>query len=76
MSWPMPALPKGTLKFDEKFQLTDAAGDPVANMRYEITKPSGAKIQGVTDASGNIPLQSGFSPEQLKINILGKIKKG
>jgi uncharacterized protein involved in type VI secretion and phage assembly/uncharacterized protein (DUF2345 family) len=76
MSWPMPALPKGTLAFDEKFQLTDAAGDPVANMRYEITKPNGAKIQGVTDASGNIPLQSGFSPEQLKINILGKVKKG
>jgi type VI secretion system secreted protein VgrG len=75
-NYPMPQLPKGTLAFDEKFQLVDSVGDPVGNMRYEITKPNGAKIQGFSDAQGNIPLQAGFSPEQLKIKILGKVSKG
>jgi type VI secretion system secreted protein VgrG len=70
----MPQLPRGTMRFDEKFQLLDPAGDPVRNMRYAITKANGARIEGVTDASGMIPLQQGFSPEDLKIQILGKLK--
>ncbi|KQX02045.1 rhs element Vgr protein [Massilia sp. Root418] len=70
----MPQLPRGAMRFDEKFQLLDPAGEPVKNMRYAITKANGARIEGVTDASGMIPLQQGFSPEDLKIQILGKLK--
>eukprot|EP01032_Pedospumella_encystans_P023494 gene23495-26598_t len=70
----MPQLPRGTMRFDEKFQLLDPAGDPVRNMRYAITKANGARIEGVTDASGMIPLQQGFSPEDLKIQILASLR--
>jgi uncharacterized protein (DUF2345 family) len=62
------------MKFDEQFQLLDPAGDPVKNMRYAITKANGARIEGVTGADGKIPLLQGFSPEDLKIQILGKLK--
>ena len=75
-SFPLVAFPKGRLAFDEPFQLLDPAGDPIAHMRYEMTKPNGVKIQGVTDAQGNVPLQQGFSPEQLKFKLLGRVKKG
>ena len=70
----MPVLPSGTLKFDEKFQLLDPAGDPVKDMRYVILKEGGGRIEGITDGEGMIPLQQGFSPENLKIQILGKVK--
>ncbi|WP_394778285.1 DUF2345 domain-containing protein, partial [Undibacterium sp.] len=69
----MPVLPRGTMKFDEKFQLLDAGGDPVSNMRYVITKDGGGKIEGVTDGQGMIPLQQGFSPENMQIKVLGKV---
>ena len=75
-SFPLVAFPKGRLAFDEPFQLLDPAGDPIAHMRYEMTKPNGVKIQGVTDAQGNVPLQQGFSSEQLKLKLLGRVKKG
>jgi type VI secretion system secreted protein VgrG len=70
----MPVLPRGTMKFDEKFQLLDPAGDPVRDMRYVIVKEGGGRVEGVTDAEGMIPMQQGFSPENLKIQILGKVK--
>lgn len=70
----MPQLPRGTMQFDEKFQLLDPAGDPVKHMRYAILKENGARIEGVTDADGMIPLQQGFSAENLQIRILGKLK--
>jgi type VI secretion system secreted protein VgrG len=70
----MPVLPRGTMKFDEKFQLVDPAGDPIKNMRYAISKEDGGRIEGVSDDNGMIPLQQGFSTENLKIQILG-IKK-
>jgi uncharacterized protein (DUF2345 family) len=70
----MPTLPRGTMRFDEKFQLVDPSGDPVSNMRYSITKEDGGKMEGVTDANGMIPLQQGFSPEKLLITILGRVK--
>lgn len=72
MSTEMPVLPRGTMKFDEKFQLVDYAGDPVANVRYAIIKPDGGRIEGISDAAGMIPLQQGFSPEQLTIQILSR----
>jgi uncharacterized protein (DUF2345 family) len=70
-----PALPRGAMQFDEKFQLLDPGGEPVRNMRYSITKESGGKIEGVTDDDGMIPLQQGFSPEKLLITILGRVRK-
>jgi type VI secretion system secreted protein VgrG len=71
----MPVLPRGTMQFDEKFQLVDPAGDPIANVQYSITKEGGGRISGISDAQGMIPLQHGFSPENLKIQILGVVKK-
>ncbi|NYE59791.1 type VI secretion system VgrG family protein [Duganella sp. 1224] len=74
LSADMPLLPRGTLAFDEKFQLLDPAGDPIKNMRYAIVKEDGGRIEGVTDGEGRIPLQSGFRPENLQIVILGVAK--
>jgi type VI secretion system VgrG family protein len=71
----MPVLPRGIMQFDEKFQLVDPAGDPIANMRYAITKEGGGRIEGISDAQGMVPLQQGFSPETLTIQILGAIRK-
>ncbi|WP_229427801.1 DUF2345 domain-containing protein, partial [Pseudoduganella buxea] len=70
----MPTLPRGTLRYDEKFQLVDVMGEPVANMRYAIKRSGGGRIEGTTDAAGFIPLQHGTSPEQLTIEILGKLE--
>ena len=70
----MPVLPAGALNFNEKFQLLDPAGDPLKDMRYVILKEGGGRIEGVTDGAGMIPMQQGFSPENLKIQILGKVK--
>lgn len=67
----MPVLPRGTVQFDERFQLVDPAGDPIANMRYVIYIDDGGRIEGISDAQGMIPLQHGFTPENLKIQILG-----
>lgn len=68
-----PELPRGTMCFDEKFQLVDPTGEPVGNVRYAIIKEDGGRIEGVTDKVGMIPLQQGFSPEKLRILILGKV---
>jgi uncharacterized protein (DUF2345 family) len=75
MNFDPPSIPRGTMKFDEKFQLLDPAGNPISNMRYSITREDGGKIEGVTDAEGMIALQHGFSPEELLITILGRTPK-
>jgi len=72
----LPEMPRESMLFDEKFQLTDASGDPLKNMRLEITKPDGSATPVITDEQGMIPLQQGFNIEQLKIRILGKIRNG
>lgn len=74
-SFELPTLPRGTMKFDEKFQLVDPAGDPVKNMRYSIARADGGRIEGVTDDKGMISLQQGFSPELVRITILGRVIK-
>jgi type VI secretion system secreted protein VgrG len=71
----MPRLPKGTMLFDERFQLVDLGGEPIKNMRYSITKEDGGRIEGTTDDHGMICLQQGFSPDKLLIQILGRLKK-
>jgi uncharacterized protein (DUF2345 family) len=70
----MPTLPRGTMQFDERFLVLDAAGNPVPNMRYSIIKEGGGKLEGITDKNGMISLQQGFSPEKLLITILGRIR--
>ncbi len=70
-----PELPRSTMKFDDKFQLVDPAGDPIKNMRYAITKDGGGRIEGTTDENGMIPLQQGFTPENINITILGWVRK-
>ncbi|KAB2913965.1 MAG: DUF2345 domain-containing protein, partial [Dechloromonas sp.] len=76
MAFQMPEMPRESMLFDEKFQLTDVVGEPIANMRVEIIKPDGTKTPVITDAQGMIPLQQGFSVEQLVIRVLGKVKGG
>jgi type VI secretion system secreted protein VgrG len=71
----MPTLSRGALAYDEKSQLLDTAGDPIANMRYAIVKEIGGHIEGITDAEGNIQLVQGFAAEHLKIEILGIVKQ-
>ncbi|MFL6676559.1 MAG: type VI secretion system Vgr family protein [Massilia sp.] len=71
----LPVLPRGTMQFDEKFQLLDPSGDPVRNMRYSITKEGGGKIEGVTDDEGMISLQQGFSADKLLLTVLGRLQK-
>ncbi|WP_428825455.1 type VI secretion system Vgr family protein [Azonexus sp. IMCC34842] len=72
----LPEMPRESMLFDEKFQLTDTVGDPLANMRLEIIKPDGTKTPVVTDAQGMIPLQQGFNIEKLTIRVLGRISSG
>jgi type VI secretion system secreted protein VgrG len=68
----LPELPRHSMRFDEKFQLVDGAGDPLKNFRVEITKPNGTVTQVVSDANGMLPMQQGFGPESLKIRVLSR----
>jgi uncharacterized protein (DUF2345 family) len=68
-----PELPRGSLKFDEKYQLLDNAGDPVKYMRVEITKADGSTMQLATDDNGLLPLQQGFWADQIQLRVLGKV---
>ncbi|MCY7286797.1 MAG: type VI secretion system tip protein VgrG, partial [Cryobacterium sp.] len=72
----LPELPRHTMRFDEKFQLVDESGDPLKNMRVEITKADGSSMQFVTDERGMIPVRQGFSPERLKIRVVGRVRSG
>ena len=72
----LPTLPRGTLKFDEQFQLVDAAGDALANLRVEIVDPNGDSMLVVSDHDGKIPLRQGFSPDRLKIRVVGRVPGG
>lgn len=69
-----PALPRSAMKFDEKFQLVDTAGDPIKNMRYSIEREGGGIIEGVTNDDGELTLQQGMSPDKILIKILGRIR--
>ena len=73
LGFEMPELPRANMPYDEKFQLLDFSGDPVANMRFAILKSDGGRIEGVTDKNGMLPLQQSFSSEKLRILILGKV---
>jgi len=75
-NYALPEMPRESMLFDEKFQLTDTVGDPLANMRLEIIKPDGTKTPVFTDAQGMIPLQQGFNIEKLTIRVLGRINGG
>ena len=63
------------MRFDDKFQLLDPSGEPLARVRYELVRDDGTRTEGVSDANGLIPLQQGFSADQLKIRVLGRVKK-
>ncbi|WP_229493959.1 type VI secretion system Vgr family protein [Massilia arenae] len=69
-----PTLPQGAMKFDEKFQILDAAGDPLRNVRYAIIKQNGGEISGVTDGAGFISFQQSFSAEKIVIKIMSKVE--
>lgn len=63
------------MRFDDKFQLLDPSGEPLANVRYELVRENGSRTQGVSDVNGLIPLQQGFNADQFKIRVLGRMKK-
>ncbi len=71
----MPEMPRASMSFDEKFQLQDPSGDPLGNVRYELIKPNGTRVEGVSDAQGMVPIQQGFSPNKVKLRILGRATK-
>ena len=72
----LPTLPRSSMKFDEKFQLIDEAGDPLKRMRVELTTSDGRSTQVVTDEQGMIPLQQSFSAQRMTIRILGRVRNG
>ncbi|WP_407351270.1 type VI secretion system Vgr family protein [Luteimonas sp. R10] len=71
LSREMNAWPES--RFNEKFQAVFADGEPAANQKYVITRADGARIQGVTDAMGQIDLQQGLGVEGLTIELLGEV---
>jgi type VI secretion system secreted protein VgrG len=67
-------FPHNMMNFNDRFQLLDPAGDPIANMQCEITKEDGSKLMGVTDSSGHLALIPGVSPTKLQIKVVGKVR--
>ncbi|WP_197038389.1 PAAR domain-containing protein [Billgrantia saliphila] len=62
-------LPK---RYNERFRLVDAAGDPVSDMEYLIVRENGERISGVSDAQGLTHLVPDHDkPEKLKVYIKG-----
>ncbi|MFT3721053.1 DUF2345 domain-containing protein [Pseudorhodoferax sp.] len=76
ISAPSVELPRSMMRFDEKFQLIDEVGDPIANMRIEIIRPDGTVVPAVSDAQGILPLQQGFDRTRLQIRVVGRISEG
>jgi type VI secretion system secreted protein VgrG len=62
----------GDLPFDDRLVVTNEAGAPVANRKYEITRQDGGVLRGVTNAQGQIEQQRSFKGERLQIKVLGK----
>jgi uncharacterized protein (DUF2345 family) len=60
------------IKFDDRFVVTNEAGAPVANRRYEIMRDGQAILSGTTDEQGRIEQQKSSMGEQVSIRILGK----
>ncbi|MCE8003978.1 PAAR domain-containing protein [Billgrantia ethanolica] len=62
-------LPK---RYNERFRLVNAAGEPVAGVEYLIVRPSGEQIRGVSDPQGLTRLVPEHdNPETLKVYIKG-----
>ena len=69
----LPELPRAAMRFDERFQLVDHAGDPLKAMRVQISKPDGTSQELVTDSNGHLPIQQSFGMEHLSIRVLGRV---
>jgi type VI secretion system secreted protein VgrG len=61
----------GEGNFNDHFQAVFANGEPAGNYRYELTRADGAKMQGVTDGEGKIPMQQDVGMENVKVVLLG-----
>ncbi|MFC3284459.1 PAAR domain-containing protein [Litchfieldella rifensis] len=62
-------LPK---RYNERFRLVNASGEPVASMEYLIVRPNGEQIRGISDAQGLTRLVPDHdTPEQLQVFIKG-----
>lgn len=72
----MPALPRASMRFDEKFQLVDDSGCPLANRRVQVVKEGGPTQEFVTDSTGHLPIQQSFGMDRLTIRIFGKANQG
>ncbi|WP_434026937.1 type VI secretion system Vgr family protein [[Pseudomonas] boreopolis] len=60
-------------KFDDPYILRHrATNEPLRNMRVELTRADGARLQLVTDGEGRLPVQKGLGPEDIAIKIIGK----
>jgi len=66
----LPKLPREGEFYDQHFQLVDEkTGEPLANVRYEMTTESGAKMIGVTNEKGLTRKVSSGTQERVKIEI-------
>ncbi|MBN9408785.1 MAG: type VI secretion system tip protein VgrG [Burkholderiales bacterium] len=56
-------------RFDDKYQLVDRAGAPIANSRWRATRSDGSVLEGATDANGYIDIQKSDASENLKFEF-------
>ena len=64
-SWP-------AAKFDERFQVVLANGEPASGYHYRLVRTDGTLIEGITDQSGMIDIQRGLAFEECLIEVLGQ----
>jgi type VI secretion system secreted protein VgrG len=57
-------------RFDERFQILHANGEPASGCRYRLTRSDGAVIEGTTDQSGMIDIQRGLPFEECVVEVL------
>lgn len=59
-------------RYNERFRLVDASGEPVAGMAYLIVRQNGKQIRGVSDPQGLTRLVPDHdTPENIKLYIKG-----
>lgn len=59
----------GNFIHDEQFTLTDATGNPLANVWYSIRMPSGELVHGVTDSAGKTARYTTDGAQRLRVYL-------
>ncbi|HTH62144.1 MAG TPA: PAAR domain-containing protein [Paraburkholderia sp.] len=56
-------------RYDERFTLTDAAGQAVAHAYYTVCLPSGELVHGITDLEGRTERHNTHFPDSIRIYL-------